>query len=300
MATSSGPVAEPLAGPTQRRVLRAPCLYRGEQPSALELLDAQTGQAGVSTFAGPGKAGPNEDSAAVLPAPEGRLVIVVADGVGGQAAARRASNLAVEVISKTVAAGNSGTDRLRSTILDGIEAANQAVLGLGTGAATTLAVAEVGPGYVRSYHVGDSVILLCGQRGAVKMQTIPHSPVGFAVEAGVLDTHAALHHEELHLISNVLGAADMRIEIGSELPMAPRDTLLVASDGLFDNLLASEIVQIIRAGSLGRALERLTDGARARMLTPGAGQPSKPDDFTAVLFRQAISSAASRFRRRKG
>lgn len=272
-----------------RGALDAPRLYVGEQEAELELYRAAGGHVAVSTVADAGKPGSNQDSAALVPVAGERLVLIVADGVGGQPGARGASNLSVQILCEALAQVEDGSERLRSTILDGIEAANRAVLGLGSGAATTLALAEVGPGYVRTYHVGDSVILLCGQRGLLKLQTIPHSPVGFAVEAGLLDADEALHHAELNIISNVIGSPDMRIEIGSETPMAPRDTLLLASDGLFDNLLQEEIIGTIRKGGLGGAIHQLTGLAQARMRGAGSGLPSKPDDFTAVLFRRQAS-----------
>jgi serine/threonine protein phosphatase PrpC len=78
----------------------------------------------------------------------------------------------------------------------------------------------------------------------------------------------------------------MRIEIGSELPMAPRDTLLLASDGLMDNMLQEEIVNTIRKGRLQAAIRELTTIAQRRMQSLDAGKPSKPDDFTAILFRR--------------
>ena len=114
------------------------------------------------------------------------LVLMVADGVGGLPAAKRASNLAVQTICDYLSNVDEEETRLRTAILDGIEAANQALLELGTGSATTLALVETRQDYVRSYHVGDSSIWLCGQRGRIKLQTTPHSPVGFAVESGIV------------------------------------------------------------------------------------------------------------------
>ena len=64
---------------------------------------------------------------------------------------------------------------MRSRILDGFEEANEAVLGLGVGAATTLVAAEIEDTRVRSYHVGDSMSLIVGQRGKLKSQSVPHS-----------------------------------------------------------------------------------------------------------------------------
>ena len=103
---------------------------------------------------------------------------------------------------------------LRDAILNGFEDANGAVQALGIGAATTLAVVEVKENIVRPYHVGDSMILVVGQRGKIKLQSVPHSPVGYGVESGLLDEKEAMYHEERHLVSNVVGSPDMRIESG--------------------------------------------------------------------------------------
>lgn len=269
-----------------RSELRDARFYVGNADAHHDLIQTHLGEVAVSTIGDLDKAGPNEDSAAVIPVNEDYLVLIVADGVGGMAGARRASNLTVETIGATVLNIDETTGtKLRTAILDGIEAANQAVLDLGNRSASTLALAEIGPGYIRTYHVGDSILLLCGQRGLVKLQTTPHSPVGFAMEAGLIDENEALQHNELNLVFNVIGSADMRIEIGSELPIAARDTLLIASDGLTDNVRQEESVEIIRKGSIEKAVIGLTEIAQNRMITEAPGRPSKPDDFTAILFR---------------
>ena len=122
------------------------------------------------------------------------------------------------------------------------------------------------------------------------MQTTPHSPVGFGVEAGFIDEDEALDHDELHIISNVMGSNDMRIEIGPRRPIAARDTLLLASDGLFDNLLPDEIIEIIRKGPLVDAAKALWQRSRSRMDGKDADKPSKPDDFSVILFRPKLSA----------
>jgi PPM family protein phosphatase len=277
----------PAIGSIERGALKAPKLYVGGVDAEMDLFTTAAGHVAVATIADEHKPRPNEDSAAIVPIDGAYLVLIVADGVGGLPAARRASNLTVETVHRALEKHNGDGAQLRTTILDGIEAANQAVRDLGTGAASTLALAEVGPGYVRTYHVGDSIILLCGQRGRVKLQTVPHSPVGFAMESGLLDESQALQHVELNLIFNVIGSADMRIEIGSKRPLSPRDTLLLASDGLADNLMPDEIVDAIRKGDLEAGIQALAALAQSRMKGKWAGLPSKPDDFTAVLYRPA-------------
>ena len=275
---------------SNKGVLAETRLFIGDADIECETYTCDLGEVAVVSIADHEKTGPNEDSAALIPVNDQHLVLIVADGVGGISGARRASNLTVKTIRKHIE-NIDDTDRpcLRTAILDGIEAANQAVLNLGTGSASTLALAELGPGYVRTYHVGDSILLVCGQRGALKLLTTPHSPVGFAMEAGLINESEALQHAELNLIFNVIGATDMRIEIGSELPMAARDSLLLASDGLTDNIMQDKIIDTIRSGPVGKSLCSITDLALSRMSEEKSGQPSKPDDCTAILFRPKYS-----------
>lgn len=263
----------------------------------------------------PGRVDANEDSVGLLPLNDASGLLAVADGLGGQRSGNVASQLAIDSLREALAAlrrldgsgeapmaGGGAPEAsaavgpaavpavLRSAVLDGIEAANQRILQTGIGAASTIAVVEVSGRSVRPYHVGDSMILIVGQRGKIKLQTVCHSPVGFAVEAGLMDELEAMHHAERHLVSNVVGSNSMRIEIGPALELAPRDTLLIASDGLFDNLHVPEIVSLIRNGPLEQALSGLVRQARRRMLTPDAGEPSKLDDLSVVLYRPAAGS----------
>ena len=269
-----------------RAELKAPRLYIGDADAEIEIHELAIGEVGASTFGDQQKPRPNEDSAAILPVDDTHLVLVVADGVGGLGGARRASNITVKAIRDALATVGKEPGRgLRTAIMDGIETANRSVMESANGAASTLALAEIGPDYVRTYHVGDSVLMLCGQRGRIKLQSTPHSPVGFALEAGLLNEKEALHHDELNLIFNVIGSADMSIEVGTEQPIARYDTLLLASDGLTDNLMQSEIVDVIRTGSMEKALRNLTDLALDRMSNKRPGKPSKPDDFTVLIYR---------------
>ncbi len=247
------------------------------------LLDVAGGQAAVYSARGPDKESPNEDGAAVLPVDARAAALVVADGLGGQPGGQNATDLALRALRDAL--GGAGRETLRHAILDGIESANRAILELGIGAATTLAAVEIADGWLRPYHVGDSAILVVGQRGKLKLQTVSHSPVGYAVESGLLDEHEAMQHAERHLVSNLVGAPDMRIEVGSPLRLARRDTVLLATDGLLDNLALGEIVELIRRGPLAQAARALASVGGGRMRSPAPGEPSKPDDLTFVLFR---------------
>lgn len=258
-------------------------LFLGAQTEGADLELAQ-GQVSVRTFRSPAKETDNEDSAAVIPFGADGLVLAVADGVGGSPGGKQASNLAVQTLADMLTRTSPEPDNLRAAIIDALEEANRQILDLGRGSATTLVVGELLNGQVRSYHVGDSELMTVGQRGRVKLRVIPHSPTGFAVEAGLLDENEAVEHDTRHLLFNVIGTPDMRIEIGTPTRVSDFDTVILGSDGLLDNLFIDEIVRIIRCGKLASAADELTALALARMDGSDSG-PSKPDDYTIILYR---------------
>ena len=112
--------------------------------SSPEVVADEAGERSVIVYSRtcPGKEGPNDDSIAVAHLPDGALVLVVADGVGGAPLGYKASAIAAECVIEGLRDRNDGTD-LRPAILDGIEKANAEILDMGTGAATTVSVLEV-------------------------------------------------------------------------------------------------------------------------------------------------------------
>jgi PPM family protein phosphatase len=233
----------------------------------------------------PIKQTPNEDAAVVIPVGPESAVFAVADGVGGCRGGEQASNLALKTLAETIQELCTDPSLMRVCILDAIEKANREILALNIGAATTIAVIEYHAGTMRPYHVGDSMILTTGLRGRVRYQSVCHSPVGFAVESGMLADEEAMLHEDRHMVSNVVGDATMRIEIGPTLTLAQRDTTVVASDGLFDNLSVQQVVDILRKGRLDVSTRIACHLARERM-TQSTVMPFKADDLTLLAFRR--------------
>ena len=268
-----------------------------DQPSAATLLleadlgmplliSLPHGNAAVLTWPHPLRGTPNQDSAAVLRAGPDNVLIAVADGMGGTRRGGTAAGILLAHLADRVPVLPPG-QLLRTAILNGIESANQFIIKKVPDAGTTLAAVEVNEHTVRPYHIGDSAIMVVGQRGKLKLQSVSHPPVGFAVEAGLLTEQEALQHNERHLILNAVGSPDMRIELGSTIPLARHDTVLIASDGLTDNLRLDEIIELVRKGPLEVAVDNLASLARARMLRRTADQPSKPDDLTIVAYRRS-------------
>lgn len=268
----------------------------GDADACLVVFDGAMESVQTKAFAGgtvafyttrsPDKLTANEDALAIFAIQDGAGVLLIADGCGGQANGQLASRITIEAMQETLT-GYQDSSQLRPPILDGFEIATQRVKALGGGAATTLVALEVNQGVIRTYHVGDSQILLVGGRGKVKLQTGAHSPVGYALESGMLTELAALEHEDRHLVSNVIGGESGHIEMGLPHKMAPRDTIVLGSDGLFDNLRQAELVSIIRSGNMQLAGENLREKVLRRMHDEQGAGLSKPDDLSFILFRRS-------------
>jgi serine/threonine protein phosphatase PrpC len=262
-------------------------LYLNKDLGEPKVHDLATGTAVVYSTRSPDRGeDPNEDSAGVYHVNGDSGVLAVADGVGGRRNGAPASSTAIKTIRTCLKDALDRERKMRVGIMNAFEQANNKITDIGSGAATTLAVVEFDHNLVRPYHVGDSTILVVGQRGKIKMQIVAHSPVGYAVESGLLDETQAMYHEDRHLVSNILGTPDMHIHVGSSLELARRDTVIVGSDGVSDNLHTEEIVECIRKGPLDVAARTLVERISKRMTTPSEGRPSKPDDLTFIIYRR--------------
>ena len=221
----------------------------------------------------PVKETPNEDALAIIPMANNALVIVVADGMGGMPAAETLLQKPDE-------------QPIRDAILTGIDQSNQNIRDLKTGAGSTVSIAEITENYFRSYHAGDSLILLTSSHGNIKYLPMAHSPIGYALECGAIDQVPAMLHNERNLISNYVGSYDMFIHIGPVIELAPQDTVLLATDALSDNLYEQEVSEYIRSGPLLDSVNDMITACRNNMLQVLPDRRCHPDDFTFVCFRQ--------------
>lgn len=258
-----------------------------------ELIDVVSGHLVAFSRVCPDKEEPNDDSAAIIQTPCGAMVMAVADGVGGAPLGYKASAIAMQCLVESLTASKPNANLptpsqhlvdLRPAILDGIEKANAEILDMGTGAATTISIVEVRNRVARGYQVGDSMALIVGQRGAIRWKSISHSPVGYAIESGMIDEEDAMHHDERHIVSNLVGSRSMHIEIGPAVSLSPLDSIVIASDGLFDNLHLSEVSNIARAGRPLDRMNSLIKLATRRMEQDDADAPGKPDDLAILLM----------------
>jgi serine/threonine protein phosphatase PrpC len=264
--------------------LSEPTVFGQPEGVRTRVAEVGPGVVGLCHACSPRKEAGNEDSVAVAPWGREGALLMVADGCGGHIGGAEASGEAVAALVDASLAREPETDQ-SAAMIDGVWEANRRVIAMQRGAACTLAVVGIEGRTARPMHVGDSEIVIVGQRGRERFRTIAHSPTGYMLEAGLIDEAEALAHKDRHVVSNVVGMEDMRIDVGPTIELAQRDTILVASDGLFDNLLLDEIKELIRKGPMEDVVEGLLDAAWERMTEPQEGRPSKRDDLSFVVFR---------------
>jgi len=231
----------------------------------------------VAVFAAPYDVDVSNEDAVALIEVGANVVIVVADGAGGHPGGGDAAELAVAAVCEAL----DGVDEVgvREAVLRGFEAGQAAVLDLG-GAATTLTVVEVAAQWMRTYHAGDSQALLLDRDGDAVFETRAHTPSGHAFEAGLFDLEHAL--ENRHLVTNVLGGTPLYVDMVLPRTWPAGGTLVVGSDGLFDNLDVEEIGARM-GGSVGEVARALSVAASERMVSD---HPlAKVDDLSFVVVR---------------
>jgi serine/threonine protein phosphatase PrpC len=78
----------------------------------------------------------------------------------------------------------------------------------------------------------------------------------------------------------------MHIGISPRIRLRPRDTVVLASDGLFDNLRVSTFVEALRSGALEPSLVTVARDCRQRMTDGGHA-----DDLTIIAMRGTARAA---------
>ncbi len=220
----------------------------------------------------------NEDSYGYL-AIDGELkFFFVADGMGGHQGGAKASEIICKVISEHIAALKKYDDRdFRNTVIDAIETANAEINNLKIGAGSTFSAIQITTTGARFFNSGDSMGLHLGSRGKLKHKVIEHSPLGFAIEAGITTREQSNIAD--NIISNALGFSPMWLELSEVIPFTDGDLLSVFTDGVLTTHKIDEISDVLIADLFQTRLSNLFN----QMTT----DPAKylTDDTTIMLFK---------------
>lgn len=196
-------------------------------------------------------------------------LFVVADGLGGHVAGRRASELAVGVFVETVGSVPDGhaPEVLRTAFARAGEAifeaarADSSLSGMGT----TLVALWLRGEEAALAHAGDSRLYLL-RAGRLHALTLDHSVVGERVARGELSAEQARSHPGRHVITRAVGVVPwVEPDVGAVQARAG-DLFVLCSDGISSQIDDGEIERclVARAGGLGGAAVALVALANAR------------------------------------
>ena len=216
----------------------------------------------IGTALDPGierKLRPNEDTLSVtrgiIPAasPKPFVLLIVADGMGGQGHGQEASQLAVQSLVESVSGSLCTTQVTPQSFLALLEASVQSANGMvyrhnreqRTQMGTTMTAALVV--YTTAYvaHVGDSRLYLYRNPGGLSHITHDHSLVAALVIAGVIQPEEIYTHPRRNLIYRCLGEkANVEVD-ACIVQLEAGDVLLLCSDGLWEMVRDQQITVIL-------------------------------------------------------
>lgn len=231
--------------------------------------------------------GPMAAEPAVFPVATVPGLFIVADGMGGQLAGERASQLAVELIPNELSRRleNARTDaEVRLAVRDAVGRANQEILAqshlhpdyANMGTTVVLALFRNGRAYItgigdsRAYHV---------RRGKILQLTRDHSLANALGEAGTIrpeevETHKFKHVLYLYLGSKDVGAGPEEIRV---VEYRPGEHFLLASDGL---------TGVVRDDLMAELIETAQDPQRAaQLLVNRALENRSKDNVTCIVVK---------------
>lgn len=205
----------------------------------------------------------------------------VCDGAGGHPLGQKAAlSASEEIIKRTYKADFKTLD-----FLSIIEAANERILDLKAGARSTLAMLSIDDDFLRLYNVGDSEVIYWNSVGREIYSNIPHSLVGYGVEAGLIDQKDSLDQPDRHIVTNLMGDAAIKIDATTKMELKAGHTILIGSDGVFDNLTHEQLKPFALASSFEEgftALSKICEEQKAETW-------KKDDDTSFFLIRRMKS-----------
>ncbi|MGH7776161.1 MAG: PP2C family protein-serine/threonine phosphatase [Candidatus Dormibacterales bacterium] len=206
-------------------------------------------------------------------------LVVVADGMGGHAAGRLASSLAVDAFAAHIEHdGQSGATPAR--LHAALEAANAAVLGAArqdsarAGMGCTLVAAALGGGRVAVVNVGDSPAYLVRAR-KLRVLSQDHSWPAEQARLGVISEDEAKDHPLKHRLTRAVGVWEHVQAYSTDMELRAGDVIALCTDGVET---ASVGLDELREVLSTTAPELAPDEVVARCLERGA-----PDNVTMAV-----------------
>lgn len=185
----------------------------------------------------------NEDRCLVDPG--GRFVLVC-DGMGGQSAGEKASELAVDIVSqqldRLIDFEKDAADKVVKSIDRAVAEANSEIMALGEvepafhNMGTTIALLVAANGALFAGGIGDSRIYLL-RGGKLEQLTVDHSLTQALVDAGTISPADAINHRYKNVLYRYLGTKEGNTGTNPrQIVPQSGDRFLLCSDGVTDGV----------------------------------------------------------------
>jgi serine/threonine protein phosphatase PrpC len=222
----------------------------------------------------------NNEDALFLYGKKDSLVFGVADGAGGHPKGMEAAHIAGNEIIQFSRKNDIDEFRLIKTV----EIINEKIMDLKVGAHSTFSMGLIQGDTFRTSSVGDSEVLYWNSQGSLIYSNIPHSPVGHSIEAGHLEQEESLDDPDRYVVNHLLGDPVLRLEVATKMTLKKGHTILVGSDGLFDNISHESLCELMAKGSFEKSFESVVEQCLKR-----GDNWKKDDDISFIAIRRIKS-----------
>lgn len=224
-----------------------------------------------------------EDTCALVERPEGALLAMVADGMGGMQDGRRASRSAVATVKNAFLRFDLRSD-VPAQLREAIVRANNLIYEqlYAEGGSTGIACVFF-DGRMSYVSVGDSFLYLL-RDGALyqlnRRQNVYYTLLGRLADSGVTDRSPAENHPERDALTGYLGMKSLTdVDLFRRpLPLRESDTILICSDGVGDVLDDDRMIACLCAADAEEACRRLDDSVMA-------AAKRHQDNYTAIVVK---------------
>jgi len=210
----------------------------------------------------------NQDRCLVLEKPD-RVLLAVADGMGGHARGDLAAQTAVNSLSDSFLGQCEAIAEPEDFLKRALEIAHLETVEAGRTSKpaieprTTCVVCLVQGSQAWWAHVGDSRLYLL-RAGSLLARTRDHTPVEELLQGGVIHEHELSTHPLRNSVSRCLGGALRPPNISFDhAELQPGDTLLLCSDGLWSAVPERKLLDMSASGELESAVNELSEEAEA-------------------------------------
>lgn len=223
----------------------------------------------------------NQDRVAKFTAPDGTLLVVVADGIGGSRSGDVAAQITVDHLGRQfqAASPNSSLEAIRWFARE-VQLINDKILQKSTenpkyqGMGTTLVAAIIFDQAMVVANIGDSRGYVLHDNLLTQV-TIDHSLVNELVKHGDITEEEARNYPQNNIITRAIGvSADARIEVNC-FDLGAGDQILLCSDGLSKMITREQMMGVLESD--------LSLTEKCSQLIKMANEAGGPDNITVLI-----------------